>query len=175
MDTERLNIWVVQVFTFQSGSIQIYTGNQLSLSLLRFTFQSGSIQICCVLGGALVCNLYIPIWFYSNIIPTLLNRTYLNLYIPIWFYSNKSEATEQALLIDLYIPIWFYSNSSVNLPFIPSANFTFQSGSIQILTLNLLLLLISALHSNLVLFKWQVWTAPNRSRVTLHSNLVLFK
>ena len=57
----------VASFTFQSGSIQIFTSFTTFCGYKFFTFQSGSIQI----GSSGHKNdktdsLYIPIWFYSN-------------------------------------------------------------------------------------------------------------
>ena len=79
----------------------------------NFTFQSGSIQI----------------------IPILLNRTYLN---PL--HSNL-------VLFKFNISLVHFGNFIL---------FTFQSGSIQINLAPPLMLSGSALHSNLVLFKYEV-------------------
>ena len=97
----------------------------------------------------------------------------------------------------LYIPIWFYSNPSVCIAAAISFVFTFQSGSIQILTKSHPCTVHATLHSNLVLFKFcftdtsfqsfdfftfqsgsiQINMAKrvNEGFETLHSNLVLFK
>ena len=57
------------IFTFQSGSIQIGNAPDYSFIYAHFTFQSGSIQMsqnCRSLPQYLY--LYIPIWFYSNLL-----------------------------------------------------------------------------------------------------------
>ena len=54
------------------------------------------------------------------------------LYIPIWFYSNSANAYVVKMSMLLYIPIWFYSNTLNSFVSLASLNFTFQSGSIQI-------------------------------------------
>ena len=57
-----------------------------------------------------------------------------SLYIPIWLYSNKVQKIINRLLMILYIPIWLYSN-------------IYQSLGAQAL--------LTPLHSNLVIFKYQ--------------------
>ena len=57
----------VKSFTFQSGSIQILRKKLSSSSDKVFTFQSGSIQINQEKGINIENELYIPIWFYSNL------------------------------------------------------------------------------------------------------------
>ena len=55
-------------------------------------------------------------------------------------------------------------------------NFTFQSGSIQIMAVQNSLVAKKTLHSNLVLFKWMKQISNKVNIPTsLHSNLVLFK
>ena len=124
--------WCSGSFTFQSGSIQMLlfvyyymfwftlhsnlvlfkcgTGCPYCIGCTGFTFQSGSIQIKTAEGNFFWTYLYIPIWFYSNIICFLILSLNLSLYIPIWFYSNGINNTI----------------NSTNI------TFTFQSGSIQI-------------------------------------------
>ena len=99
--------------------------------------------------------LYIPIWFYSNVVKMSMLWSSIFLYIPIWFYSNsvksigirsprKSLHSNLVLFkfeytngfkkaMYLYIPIWFYSNDEY-----------FTLGGSQ----------YASLHSNLVLFKF---------------------
>ena len=63
----------MQSFTFQSGSIQINTSNDNKLNVNGFTFQSGSIQMGITENYTeFMRDLYIPIWFYSNIVLALL-------------------------------------------------------------------------------------------------------
>ena len=56
------------------------------------------------------------------------------LYIPIWFYSNKTVTFIYTKPNWLYIPIWFYSNYIMDSDKLLPIGFTFQSGSIQMLT-----------------------------------------
>ena len=59
-----------------------------------FTFQSGFILIISDLAFFGPINeLYIPIWFYSNIKFQLSLSQLMFLYIPIWFYSNVNYKT----------------------------------------------------------------------------------
>ena len=99
-------------------------------------------------------KLYIPIWFYSNIVTYILIFIKYHLYIPIWFYSNFIVISFSTCSDDLYIPIWFYSNK------------------IETLIIDELL---KALHSNLVLFKFDCPYLSCLRLSSLHSNLVLFK
>ena len=60
---------IAKNFTFQSGSIQMKGLDFFEILREDFTFQSGSIQI----GQQdadfpRVIALYIPIWFYSNVV-----------------------------------------------------------------------------------------------------------
>ena len=165
----------VDLFTFQSGSIQILSGTgaapwyltlHSNLVLFKsikhscshfhckvFTFQSGSIQI--KQGGiymlpfsSLHSNLVLFKWKEAG-----KNDPYDFLYIPIWFYSNKSDSRANDDDVSLYIPIWFYSNP-VNFQTQKRLNvFTFQSGSIQMIISGGKTEIFRALHSNLVLFK----------------------
>ena len=75
----------------------------------------------------------------------------------------------------LYIPIWFYSNGNTRNDDKFNANFTFQSGSIQIHLQPYTQEHRLPLHSNLVLFKFRGLAPLNSGMLTLHSNLVLFK
>ena len=98
-------------------------------------------------------QLYIPIWFYSNLERVGTTDFPYILYIPIWFYSNvrrlqiryiNATFTFQSGSIQigygevkymngtgLYIPIWLYSNQNPMDAFICRFFFTFQSGYIQ--------------------------------------------
>ena len=130
MQTLHSNLVIFQSF-LQNRSI--------SLDNL-FTFQSGYIPMGNRKVSHFICNLYIPIWLYSN--EHLFYRMSVrgNLYIPIWLYSNYHIAkllqnslyftfqsgyipikTHQKLCIlqhRLYIPIWLYSNPSTIIPHI---------------------------------------------------------
>ena len=75
----------------------------------------------------------------------------------------------------LYIPIWFYSNGNTRNDDKFNANFTFQSGSIQIHLQPYTQEHRLPLHSNLVLFKLLYKSGVQTSNISLHSNLVLFK
>ena len=120
-----------------------------------FTFQSGSIQIILLVFLIQYTCLYIPIWFYSNIADIFIACVGLTLYIPIWFYSNRHSMLFYLFIIYLYIPIWFYSNLTQASYKSVKSNFTFQSGSIQIATRTTDSDDLTALHSNLVLFKFK--------------------
>ena len=127
---------------------------------LHFTFQSGSIQIqwvavcrcpLCTLHSNLVlfkssCSclplppikLYIPIWFYSNVQSVSLYLCLKNLYIPIWFYSNETiRQTQPNYLFSLHSNLvlfkWYTKNNHFKFVY-----FTFQSGSIQIISSSVL-------------------------------------
>ena len=65
--TVSFNILFAQFFTFQSGSIQISVKQMFEFDKISFTFQSGSIQINQEKGINIENELYIPIWFYSNL------------------------------------------------------------------------------------------------------------
>ena len=140
--------------------------------------------------------LYIPIWFYSNVLHKRALQDFEKLYIPIWFYSNfyirftavwiyhftfqsgsiqmrRKIWTRQAML--LYIPIWFYSNSFKIFMFKFYTAFTFQSGSIQ-------MFYGYKRRSRYWYFTFQSGSIqicfrkkPIQSFFSLHSNLVLFK
>ena len=78
------------------------------------------------------------------------------LYIPL--HSNlvlfKYACRFKAVYVfNLYIPIWFYSNAFSVAVMQHISHFTFQSGSIQILSRSSLCGILYPLHSNLVLFK----------------------
>ena len=52
-----------QIFTFQSGDIQIYDADGTQIAEFVFTFQSGDIQIKLLqLGRFTNISIYIPIW-----------------------------------------------------------------------------------------------------------------
>ena len=80
---------LVIVFTFQSGDIQIRT----SISLNYF--------FSCI---------YIPIWWYSNMIYGKFCSFLKLIYIPIWWYSNGYANRSVSKSKRIYIPIWWYSN-----------------------------------------------------------------
>ena len=105
-------ILISSYFTFQSGSIQIIFTASFKSPITNFTFQSGSIQI-----HQTSVRLYTS-WSF----------TFQSGSIQIWTYSSREGYT-----IELYIPIWFYSNYSLACAVIYAANFTFQSGSIQMI------------------------------------------
>ena len=75
-------------FTFQSGSIQMDVGGYTVEGFNHFTFQSGSIQIIFAKGF-----LAVKTTLHSNLVlfkssPICLPLSSNILYIPIWFYSN---------------------------------------------------------------------------------------
>jgi len=120
------------------------------------------------------CQIYIPIWFYSNIYPLTVFRAHSNLHsnmVLLKFYPDRCITPVNFI----YIPIWFYSNlNSVNLMFL-YFSFTFQYGSTQMSTQT------DALHPS-ILFTFQYGSTQilhllNLSEwdMHLHSNMVLLK
>ena len=122
------------LFTFQYGSIQIFEFHILHFLSKWFTFQYGSIQI-----NALEWAHQSRQDLHSNMVLFklfLLNslHTHICLYIPIWFYSN--------LLLRLLIYKWYTLHSNmvlfkfvrISIMRINLSIFTFQYGSIQIKT-----------------------------------------
>ena len=139
-----------------------------------FTFQSGSIQI---LERTFVNLQQSPL--HSNLVlfKSKSKDGYFRakvLYIPIWFYSNFTCVYTINDITVLYIPIWFYSNAMTTQKTAGQKNFTFQSGSIQILNTIFDWSRFVPLHSNLVLFKLRTSNLIHLQQ-SLHSNLVLFK
>ena len=143
------------IFTFQSGYIQINSGIFIAIASSNFTFQSGYIQIYSQLrSGSNLNLLYIPIWLYSNNGQSGAGRGNLNLYIPIWLYSNNPMKYYMMRKKFLYIPIWLYSNDNQLFQITGGpGTFTFQSGYIQIEFLTEWQAVLDTLHSNLVIFK----------------------
>ena len=97
------------------------------------------------------------------------------LYIPIWFYSNKITYK-----LDVRMNTFTFQSGSIQMKTnyyrtFAIYSFTFQSGSIQMALSLKDCLLLSSLHSNLVLFKSDDVTARREHVLPLHSNLVLFK
>ena len=81
------------------------------LKFFLFTFHYGSILIILWFwAGYILFFIYIPLWFYSNVILTQTHTIMLEIYIPLWFYSNLFRASEWAIQAFIYIPLWFYSN-----------------------------------------------------------------
>ena len=85
-------------------------------------------------------------------------------------------AQRQAMFY-IYIPIWLYSNENGHRKFIHGVDtFTFQSGYIQIYhPIPWKMMMQINLHSNLVIFKYQVICIKDMHMLNLHSNLVIFK
>ena len=122
----------------------------------------------------MLLQIYIPIWFYSNLISQLLhilcpylhsNMVLFKLFQRHWYGSD----------LCIYIPIWFYSNYTTNVIKVYVEEFTFQYGSIQIGNANSPSPFLAYLHSNMVLFKLMADYYPDALRINLHSNMVLFK
>ena len=128
-----INVQFVKIFTFQSGSIQIFLNTSIAFAITPFTFQSGSIQIILSYLLSRCCSIFT---FQSGSIQIFpFQRTFLRLYYPL--HSNlvlfksadavKEQINKVALHSNLvlfkqglrlqrklgrflYIPIWFYSN-----------------------------------------------------------------
>ena len=58
----------LKTFTFQYGSIQITNAMISAVGDVVFTFQYGSIQIVNNNYTFCLLSIYIPIWFYSNLV-----------------------------------------------------------------------------------------------------------
>ena len=85
-------------------------------NITPFTFQSGSILIDFIRTLSILNDyLYIPIWFYSNVITDDCEITHYYLYIPIWFYSNPSPIIPHiyGLLKVLFVDLCFQTYSAV--------------------------------------------------------------
>ena len=98
-------------FTFQSGSIQIELFKAISSS---FSFLHSNLVLFKWNGGRInryVCNLYIPIWFYSNDVD---GKSY---------YLTQSFTFQSG---SIQMDVGGYTVEGFN-------HFTFQSGSIQII------------------------------------------
>ena len=151
--------WNADIDTLHSNLVifKLFASESASNSFVTFTFQSGYIQImlpsCLVIrlyplhsnlvifkygdiGLWLLDNaLYIPIWLYSNMLSLVSVYHFTQLYIPIWLYSNYHKLINLRDTKRLYIPIWLYSNKDIG-----------QSWRMA----------KTPLHSNLVIFKWQL-------------------
>ena len=119
-------------------------------------------------------NLYIPIWFYSNVNGTKKGHCSLRLYIPIWFYSNLLLLEKDLLKINFTFQSGSILIDSQNKPININIVFTFQSGSILILCAPTYPFLCSLyipiwFYSNIACTMFSVSLPPS-----LHSNLVLF-
>ena len=75
----------------------------------------------------------------------------------------------------LYIPIWFYSNVNLHVYQIVLIIFTFQSGSIQIISGNATDAAVKAFTFQSGSIQMKIVISLRLTRASLHSNLVLFK
>ena len=151
------SLYLSPFFTFQSGSIQIRIEKQIiyvsvslhsNLVLFKcgtagaivgrwdfFTFQSGSIQIYLKrLREWETQKLYIPIWFYSNYGlsstgDSLIKALHSNLVL-FKSFSNQVKSCSHLPLHSNLVLFKLLVSMIVNA----GANFTFQSGSIQIMS-----------------------------------------
>ena len=166
----------------------------------KFTFQSGDIQMDEGLTtDATFTFIYIPIWWYSNLIledckiDYHCEFTFQSGDIQIFTFSITSSSpicfTFQSGDIQIfkgcgiyffyysfYIPIWWYSNCTDalwwncgKLFYIPIWWYSNLSITIH------LKLIFQNLHSNLVIFKSDVHHCTGSHVGNLHSNLVIFK
>ena len=77
----------------------------------KFTFQYGSTLMIFLDAFAKdEKTIYIPIWFYFNLIKSNVRCFISTIYIPIWFYFNFFIDRATWGLDLIYIPIWFYFN-----------------------------------------------------------------
>ena len=123
--------------------------------------------------------IYIPLWFYSNIISIHIRNTVRNIYIPLWFYSNLNHKRQKSscavftfhygsiliqslpmphLLQLIYIPLWFYSNSITSccrctLPVIYIPLWFYSNCVVQIHTTSIICIYIPLwFYSNIYIF-----------------------
>ena len=81
-------------FTFQYGSTLIKLSDLQEKWGTLFTFQYGSTLIYFILGYiSQRIVIYIPIWFYFNVICPFQIIRCIKIYIPIWFYFNYVAAS----------------------------------------------------------------------------------
>jgi len=76
------------------------------------------------------------------------------IYIPIWFYSNVICTSVSVFDSSIYIPIWFYSNYN---PISLINSFCYLHSNMVLLKSSCTFLVwapITHLHSNMVLLKW---------------------
>ena len=90
-------------------------------------------------------------------------------------FKSISMTFKTAAIRTLHSNLVLFKLHYVIIHSVRKLTFTFQSGSIQILSCDPLGLLLSTLHSNLVLFKWIQDRQKKIANIALHSNLVLFK
>ena len=108
----ELLLLCVTRFTFHYGSILIASTIWYLASLNSFTFHYGSILIKILNRFIYIIAIYIPLWFYSNLLLCLAQLEKTLIYIPLWFYSNRYRLTKNFSIDNIYIPLWFYSNTS---------------------------------------------------------------
>ena len=78
----------------------------------KFTFQYGSIQIT-----------YCRMWLRG------IHNLHSNMVLFKWYLKRPQEQ-----FFSIYIPIWFYSNKAEDISFYTYSEFTFQYGSIQMIS-----------------------------------------
>ena len=164
------------IFTFQSGSIQMMAAAVGPAILLFFTFQSGSIQIKSLPAVVIIVSIFT---FQSGSI----QMSSIKLTSISSFNFTFQSGSIQILLCHLYsflprlyIPIWFYSNVSRYRTRDAKNDFTFQSGSIQITGDKYCAMIYKSFtfQSGSIQMGWGA-TQRTLSVKPLHSNLVLFK
>ena len=100
----------MEKFTFHYGSILITRPKYIEPLREAFTFHYGSILIQKKNLSEKLPQIYIPLWFYSNLIVTFCQEVHFLIYIPLWFYSNVLFCHSKYPCKNIYIPLWFYSN-----------------------------------------------------------------
>jgi len=75
-------------------------------------------------------TLYIPIWFYSNVLELNKKAAVANFTFQSGFILIGKEFDAYCIQNQLYIPIWFYSNPSKGRGNYTEFTFTFQFGFI---------------------------------------------
>ena len=142
-------------FTFQSGSIQIDFRCVLWHSWRNFTFQSGSIQMILIIFIYSEVNIFtfqsgsIQIYQPEASVEPYYAALHSNLVLFKWWVLQQWK---------LYNFNFTFQSGSIQMVYfktwrLGNLHFTFQSGSIQIETGDQTKAFFIALHSNLVLFK----------------------
>ena len=143
------------IFTFQSGSIQIIPFFTIKSNIL--TLHSNLVLFKCMMPFCFDIkeSLYIPIWFYSNL-------------IQVQILAMAISALHSNLVL---FKLRHRTEKSTQL-----TSFTFQSGSIQIVWYNCTYMISKLLYIPIWLYS-NLGSAPSVSDAhkSLHSNLVIFK
>ena len=162
------------LFTFHYGSILIEWLKANSNILPKFTFHYGSILIYRWHYIYIFNSIYIPLWFYSNIVSITYRKTVNHIYIPLWFYSNINTP---AAKITTRIFTFHYGSiliETVLILWLLVVKFTFHYGSILIDSRqgNFEMTISFTFHYGSILIKCMIRYIYSKGN--LHSTMVLF-